>query len=261
MVETTFNTPRSWTFWSNPVLRPKRVFEAVLLFGDLMFGGEGLSAFPPFLVQSFTRPSYYQIDYNTSEYQLRSGDYAKIDYPTQGFRLNSLDVTLLDVNLGGTQGPDTAAHINTALEMMQKTYTFESTAMAHEEGSTSATYDSFINGYVTGNPQIIGLYELSANGNMIGEWRIHKPILTSATFSDIRQGSDGFGSIRLSFEYKNFEYSQGAGGWGKRQRESRLNAAGVETRNYIAEAINKASRWLGGTGLDVSQNRVESKYQ
>jgi len=258
MVDIALDTPKTWTFWSNPIVRPKRVFEAVLLFGDLMFGGEGLNAFPPFIVQSFTRPGYNQIGYETSEYQLRSGDYAKVEYPTQAFRTTSLSVNLMDVNLGGTQGPDTAGHINAALEMMQKTYTFESDAMAHEEGATSKSYDAYINGYVNGNPQIITILELSPEGKMIGEWRIFQPLLTSATFSDIRQGTDGFGTIRLNFEYKNFAYLQG---WSKRQRESRLSAASVERHNYIAEAINTAMRWLGGNGIDVSQNRVESNYR
>ena len=258
MVETTWFRQGAWQFWSDPALRPKRVFEAVLLFGDLMFGGEGLNAFPPFIVKSFSRPSFYNIEYDTGEYQLRSGDYAKIDYPTQGFRLNPLTVTLIDVNVGGRQGADTTAHVNTALEMMQKTWAFETTAMAHEEGAANKTYDAFINGYVNGNPKIITIYELGANGEMIGEWRIFQPILTSVTFSDIRQGSDGFGDIRLSFEYKNFEFLHG---WGKRERDSRLRAATVERQNYIAEAINRAARWLGGGGQEVSQNRVESKYR
>jgi len=246
--------PSTFQFWSNAQTRPKRVFDGILLFGDLMFGGEGYGSFPPFIVKNFSRPGYRQIGYQTSEYQLRSGDYAKIDYPDQSFQTDTLTVRLADVNMGGFGRADTAAHINTSLSMMQKTYGFEETAMAQEEGASNSQYDQFINSYVEGNPKVITILELGSSGEMIGEWRIIRPILTSATFSDITYDGTGFGSIDLRFEYKNFKFFQG---YAESELASRMSAASVERRNIISSAVGK---WLGLTA-DISANQIESTYK
>jgi hypothetical protein len=241
---TQFFAPKSWQFWSSPLTRPKRVYEGLLLFSDLMFGGEGINSFPPFLVKRFSRPGYTRIQTKTAKYQLRSGDFAKIDYPTQEFTTDSLRVELIDVNVfGSKQGPDTAGHINAALGMMQKTWYFEDEAAAHEEGSPSKTYDLFINGYIQGNPKIITILELSGKPGIegiLGTWNFIRPILTRATFSDISYEGQTFGTVDLDFEYKNFYFEQG---WSNTQLDSRLKAAAAEQSTLIADSISKAAKW------------------
>jgi hypothetical protein len=231
-------TPRTWQFWSTPQLRPKRVFEGVLLFSDLMFGGEGFDSFPPYLVKSFSRPGYNRIETAPAEYQLRSGDFAKIDYPTQAFTTSPLRVTLVDVNVGGLSGADSAGHVSTALGMMQKTWNFESVAGATEEGKASKTYDSFIQGYVGGNPKIITILELDGKGGYLGEWNMFRPVLTSATFSDINYDRAELATIDLRFEYKNFNFETP---WSKRELRRRLKTAASERSRYLSEAVDWAT--------------------
>jgi len=208
-----------------------------------MFGGEGLESFPPFMVKSFSRPGYNRIETQASEYQLRSGDFAKIDYPTQAFTVNPLRVQLADVNVGGTGGADTAGHISTALGMMQKTWNFEETALAQEEGKPNKVYDLFIEGYVGGNPKIITIIELDGNGGALGEWNMYRPVLTSATFSDINYSGNDLASIDLRFEYKNFNYESA---WSRRDLDRRLKAASAERKRYISSAIDAGTKWLAG---------------
>jgi len=207
-----------------------------------MFGGEGFNSFPPFIVKNFSRPGYNRIETAPAEYQLRSGDFAKIDYPTQAFTTSPLRVTLVDVNVRGQSGPDTAGHIATSLGMMQKTWNFESAARAHEEGKASKIYDLFIQGYVEGNPKIITIIELDGKGGSLGIWNMFSPVLTSATFSDINYDRNDLGSIDLRFEYKNFNYESA---WGRRELDRRLKAASAGRKRYISQAIETASKWLG----------------
>ena len=221
---------RSWQFWNSGEIRPKRTFEGLLLFGDLMFGGDSVNGLPPFLVKSFSRPGYNKLGTSRAEYQLRSGDYAQVHYPTQEFTTDRLDVELVDANVFGSQGPDMAAHIHTALAMMQKTWFFEEAAAAQEEGAVNEEYEGFVNAFIEGNPKIITILELDANGGMLGEWTVYRPVLTGATFSQISQASSGFGDIRLSFDYKNFKYDQG---WGNRELESRIRTAAALRREQI----------------------------
>lgn len=215
-------SPGAWQFWSNTQVRPKRVFEGLLLFSDFMFGGTDANSFPPFMVKSFSRPGYNTIGTQKSEYQLRSGDYAKIDYPTQEFTTAPIEVTLVDANIGSTQGPDTTGHVNAALGMMQKTWNYEETAMATEEGAANKAYQLFIQGYTQGGPRIITILEINNKGDAVGEWSIYQPVLTSATFSKIDYAGTGFGTVSLKFEYKNFKFEQG---WSKRELNRRLQAA------------------------------------
>jgi len=241
---TQFFAPKTWQFWSSPHTRPKRVYEGLLLFSDLMFGGEGVDSFPPFIVKRFSRPGYSDIKTKEAQYQLRTGDFAKIDYPTQGFRTNPLRIELVDVNVfGSTQGPDTAGHINAGLAMMQKTWHFEDEAAAQEEGAASKAYNLFINGYIQGNPKIITILELNGQGgigSITGTWNVIRPVLTRVNFSEINYDSQGFGTVSLDFDYKNFYFEQG---WSNTQLDRRLNAATVEQRTLIADSIEKASRW------------------
>ena len=244
MANLNFFSPGSWQFWSNPIVRPKRAFEGILLFGDLMFGGATFDSFPPFMVKEFSRPGYTDINVIGAEYQLRSGDFARIDYPTQAYTPKDLTVTLADVNIFGKEGPDTAGHINTALAMMQKTWTFEEVAMGHEEGTTSTTYQRFIEGYIGGSPQIITILELDGNGGANGEWSIYKPLLTRVNFSNITYDSDKLATIELTFRYKNFKFSQG---WSERELDARLSAAATSRQQMISDWISRGSKWLART--------------
>jgi hypothetical protein len=234
-------SPGTWQFWSNSNVRPKRTFEAILLFGDLMFGGSDLGAFPPYMVKNFSRPGYDDIETQIGEYQLDSGDYAKIDYPTQGFKTKPLKVTLADVNVFGTQGADTAGHIQAALSMMQKTWKFEETAMAHREGDPNPAYSRLLDGYIEGSPQIITILELDGRGGANGEWSVYKPVLTSVAFSDVNYENENIATVDLTFAYKNFKFTQG---WSERQLERRLDAAAAGAGNNLSSWENKGSKWL-----------------
>jgi hypothetical protein len=237
-------SPGAWQFYSNPAVRPKRAFEAILLFGDLMFGGRDVNAFPPFVVKSFSRPGYSTLEKSTSTYQLKSGDFAKVDYPTQGFTVKPISVTLLDVNTFGRQGADTAGHINASLAMMQKTWKYEEAVTGMKEGAPNRQYDLFMKGYVMGNPKLITILELDGGGGTLGEWSIYKPILTSVDFSDINYGAAGFGTVSLKFDYKNFKFEQG---WSKRELKSRLSAADAEKQQQLQDLFSKSSQWTART--------------
>ena len=241
MAERDIFSPGMWQFWSNSNVRPKRAFEAILLFSDLMFGGAGINNFPPYLVKNFTRPGYTKIDTQIGEYQLKSGDYAKIDYPTQGFQTKDLKVTLMDVNIFGSQGADTAGHIQAALAMMQKTWTFEEAALGVEEGAVSKGYTRFIDDYIEGSPQIITILELDGHGGANGEWNIYKPVLTRVDFSDVNYDSSKLATIDLTFAYKNFKFTQG---WSERDLERRLDAAQAGRQSNLRNWADKGSRWL-----------------
>ena len=229
---------RSWQFWNSSEIRPKRQFEGLLLFGDLMFGGETTDALPPFLVSSFSRPGYSKLGTSRAEYQLRSGDYAQVYYPTSEFTTNILEVELVDANVFGSQGPDMAAHIHTALAMMQKTWVFEETAMAQEEGAPNEKYEGFVNAFIEGNPKIITILELDGHSGVLGEWTIYKPVLTRADFSRVAQTGGRFHDIRLAFDYKNFKYDQG---WGNRELESRIRSATQLRREQIGNFTSNKS--------------------
>jgi hypothetical protein len=244
MTNPNFFSPGSWQFWSNPSVRPKRTFEGMLLFGDVIFGGAGANSFPPFMVKSFSRPGYTEISTQAGEYQLRTGDFARIDYPTQGFATKDLNITLADVNILGPEGADTAGHVNTSLTMMQKTWTYEEVAMGTEEGSENDAYQRFIDGYIAGNPQIITILELDGNGGVNGEWSIYKPVLSAVKFSDFNYETEQLASIDLTFKYKNFKFTQG---WSEKELDMRLNAASKERQQVISNWIERGSKWLAST--------------
>jgi len=234
-------SPSMWQFWSNSSVRPKRSFEAILLFGDLMFGGDGPNSFPPYMVKSFSRPGYSTIGTQTGEYQLHSGDYAKIDYPTQGFETKDLKVTLMDVNTFGSQGVDTAGHIQVALSMMQKTWAFEEAALGQRDGAENETYQRFLDAHAEASPQIITILELDGRGGANGEWSIYKPILKGVDFSDIRYDAETLATIELTFAYKNFKFTQG---WSERELTRRLEAAANSQGSNLSNWENKGARWL-----------------
>ena len=206
-----------------------------------MFGGSDFNGFPPYMVKSFSRPGYTDIETQVGEYQLHSGDYAKIDYPTQKFTTKDLTVTLADVNVFGTQGADTAGHIQAALSMMQKTWTFEEAALGHRDGFENATYQRFLDGYAEGTPQVITILELDGRGGANGEWSIYKPILKGVNFSDIDYSAETLATIELTFAYKNFKFTQG---WSERELERRLDAAASAQNSNLSNWENKGSRWL-----------------
>ena len=212
-----------------------------MVFPDVIFGGDGTQTLEPFLVKSFSRPGYSELETQVGEYQLDSGDYAKIDYPTQKFTTKDLTVVLADVNVFGTQGADTAGHIQAALAMMQKTWTFEETALGHREGADNAAYKRFIDGYIEGNPQIITILELDGRGGANGEWSIYKPVLTGVNFSDVNYENETLASIELTFKYKNFNFTQG---WSARELPRRLEAAAAGEGNNLSNWENKGARWL-----------------
>jgi len=233
-----------WQFWSNPQVRPKRSFEALLLFGDLIFGGEGIDGMPPFIVKAFSRPGFSRIETQNAKYQLRSGDFAQIDYPTGVVQYKPLTVTLADVNISGKGGPDTAGHITSALSMMQKTWKYEEAAMAQEEGASNVVYERFINAYVQANPEIVTILELDGKGGTNGEWSIYKPVLTGVEFSEINYDTSQFGTVRLTFAYKNFKFGQR---WAERQLDKRLTAAEASRQKWIGNWIMRGTQWLANT--------------
>jgi len=212
-------SPKSFQFWANPSLRPKREFEGLLVFPDAIFGGDGTQALEPYLIKSFSRPGYDSIETQIGEYQLRSGDFAKIDYPTQGFSTKQLRVTLMDVAGFGSSGADTAAAVHASLAMIQKTMTFESEAARSDEGKPTDKYKKMISTFAA-YPRLFYIFELDGKGGQLGTWEIWSPVLASATFSDVNYDGDRFATIDLAFNYKNFKYDQN---WGERLLNDRIN--------------------------------------
>lgn len=233
-------SPKAFQFWSNPSVRPKRTFEAILIFPDQIFGGEGLQTIEPYLVKSFSRPGYDTIDTKIGEYQLRSGDYAKIDYPTQGFTTKALRVELADVAGFGASGAETAAAIHTSLAMTQKTMTFEHEAAASAEGKPTKKYKQMI-GTFAAYPRMFFILELDGKGGQLGAWEIWNPVLTSIDFSDIDYETDSLATIDLSFSYKNFKYDQS---WGERLLKNKLKRIEDDPMTLTTGWMTAASDWF-----------------
>jgi len=230
--------PRAFQFWSSNEARPKRVFEAILIFPDLIFGGDGLQNLEPYLVTNFSRPGYSSIETITGEYQMQTGDFAKIEYPTQGFKTNPLKVTLLDV-VNHNKGANTAAAIHTSLVLQGKCDEYEEKMKGKFEGTQEA---SPLQKAWTENPARFNILEFDNKGQTVGEWIIEKPVLTSVNFSEINYKGSGFGTIDLTFNYKNFSYRSS---WGDKLLSNRTKMMGKE-RNTIANALDKASdAWSG----------------
>jgi len=232
-------SPKSFQFWSSPALRPKRVFEALLVFPDLIFGGEGNQAIEPYLVNSFSRPGYNTIGTETSEYQLQSGDFAKIDYPTQQFSTKSLRVRLMDVAGFGKAGADTAGAIHASLAMTQKTMTFEHEAAASPEGKSTKAYNRLIGAFAA-YPRLFFILELDGKGETGGAWEIWNPVLTSIDFSDVDYGGNQFATIDLTFDYKNFKFDQN---WGERMLNQRLKTIEDSPTNLLTNGLTKVNNW------------------
>ena len=236
MTEFVAFNPRAFQFWSNNEARPKRVFEAILIFPDLIFGGDGLQNIEPYLVTAFSRPGYSSIETTTGEYQLNAGDFAKIEYPTQGFKTNPLKVTLLDV-VNHDKGANTAAAVNTSLILQGKTSNFEEGTMLVREGELATE----IQNAWRENPTRFNIIEFDHTGRTAGEWIVEKPVLTSVNFSPINYKGSGFGTIDLTFQYKNFEYMSA---WGDRLLANREKAiASGKDRNLIANTLEDAGNW------------------
>ena len=230
-----FFSPKSFQFWSNTNARPKRVFEAILIFPDLIFGGDGLQAVEPFLVKSFSRPGYNRIETKASEYHLRSGDFAKINYPTQGFTTKPMRVTLVDAGGFGKNGADTAAAVYTSLALQQKTMTFEQEAAAHEPADEGdSAWVQMMDAYAE-YPKMFFILELDGKGGIQGEWEIWRPVLESVDFSDINYDGASLATINMSFQYQNFKFNQG---WGTRLLGSRLKRIKEGHKTPITDWVN-----------------------
>jgi len=235
---------RSFQFWSNTKMRPKRNFEGILIFPDLIYGGDGLNNLEPFLVKSFSRPGYNQIETQTSEYQLRSGDFAKIDYPTQKFSTKPLKVKLIDMSTGNKRGPDTAAAIHGSLVLQQKTATFEHEAGAHQPGSTKDSKYLQMVEACREYPSIFFIIEMNGAGEELGTWEIWNPVLTAVNFSDINYEGASFATIDLSFQYSNFKLNHG---WGQRILKNKLKQIKQGRKTPIADALREGADWWTNT--------------
>jgi hypothetical protein len=254
-------SPRSFPFWTNPRIRPKRNFEALFIFPDMIFGGEGNQMIDPHLVKSFSRPGYTEVGTQRNEYQLRTGDYAQVFYQTQSFATKALTVSLIDVG-GHRQGADTAAAIQTSLAMLQKTMAFEQEAAASEEGMGNKKYNKMINTY-SAYPRMFFILELNAEGEEHGAWEIWDPVLTSVAFSDVDyQGAESLATVDLTFSYNNFKYDQN---WGKRQLKSRLQTIADSHEAWLTNTLANASDWwsaqvakLGGSTASKSTKPAQA---
>jgi hypothetical protein len=236
-------SPKAFQFWSSNEARPKRIFEAMLIFPDLIFGGDGMQNIEPYLVVSFSRPGYADIESKTAEYQMACGDFAKIEYPTGGYRTKQLDVTLLDV-VNHNKGANTAAAVHTSLTLQGKTLEYEEKVSGLRNDGFSGGGDGGASAKIQQawkeNPKRFSIIEFDNKGQTVGEWKIDKPILTSANFSDINYKGTGFGTISLSFAYKNFSYDSS---WGDKLLSTRLDMIG-KNRTTIADALDKAGAWV-----------------
>jgi len=237
MIIDIFN-PKSFQFWSSNEARPKRVFEAMLIFPDLIFGGDGLQNIEPYLITSFSRPGYSQIDTVTSEYQLESGDFSKIEYPTGGYRTSPLTVTLIDV-VNHNMGANTAAAVHTSLTLQGKTSEYERRMI--DKRNDGKGFPQPIQQAWKENPERFSIIEFDNKGQTVGEWKIEKPVLTSTTFSEVNYKSTGFATINMSFAYKNFSYDST---WGDRLLDTRTQLLGNNNRNAISKALDEyAEKW------------------
>ena len=242
MVDFNAFSPKSFQFWANPTIRLKRVFEAVLFFPDLIFGGDGLQNLESFLVKSFSRPGYNKIETKTAEYQLRSGDFAKIDYPTQGFTTKPLNVTLVDTAGFGSRGADTAAIVNASLALVQKTMVFEKEARSHQPGDGSESKWTNMIDACREYPKMFQIMELDGKGGILGTWEIYRPVLTSTQFSDINYDGASLATVTMTFNYQNFRLDQS---WGERLLNDRLDRIKKGTVTPIADAFKGGKEWWG----------------
>ena len=229
-------SPKAFQFWSSTEARPKRMFEAMLIFPDLIFGGDGMQNIEPYLVSSFSRPGYSRLDSETGEYQMKSGDFSKIEYPTGGYRTSPIRVELLDV-VNHNKGANTAAAVHTSLTMLGATLEYEEKMMGVDnDGKLAAeqiqkTWTEF-----QSTPRF-SIIEFDNKGQTVGEWKIQHPVLTAANFSEVNYKSGGFATITLSFDYKNFSYDSS---WGDKLLRNRVEMLGKE-RNAISKALDKGA--------------------
>lgn len=243
----------SWSFWNNKNLRPKLNFQGILLFSDLVFGGTDSTPFPPFLIKSFSRPSYGTLENEKAEYQLKTGDFAQVYYPTQGFTTNAIEVEIADVTTGDGKTLDSAAHFYNALTIMGKTWTYEKDAMISSEASRQPSVVNNITTYMRGYPSFITILELNDSGKAAGSWTIHKPLLSKMDFSGFSyEGGASINSISLSFEYKNFEFSHT---WGEKDLAAKWAAAKNATAYPYGSTMGGTTDHSVQSGIDIDISR------
>jgi len=231
-----FFNPKAFQFWSSNEARPKRVFEAIMVFPDLIFGGDGLQNIEPYLVRSFDRPGYSQIGTAAAEYQLETGDFQRIEYPTNGYNTKAMRVTLIDVS-NHNKGANTAAAVQTSLTLQGKTAQYTEKMVAIKQDGFAKPQP--IQMAMKDNPARFYIIEFDNKGQTIGQWIIHFPILSSVNFSSINYQGSGLSTIDLSFNYKDFEYSST---WGDRLLESRIERAGKgKSQKPVSKALDKVA--------------------
>jgi len=222
----------TWSFWNDSKLRPKFDWQALVEFSDILFGGPPGSQFPSFLATRFNRPEI-TLATSDSKYQLKSGHTALVNYPSNDFDVGTFNVTLVDVDMGTPEGPDTSAHIYNILTIMGRTHTFESDAMISPEYKRNDNVNKYMEAYLKGSPTVINVHELNngrdINGSRIaGTWSFHQPLLTKVDWSGFNYS--GFGAstatVGLSFRYKHFSYQKaGPNSWQYTDLEEKVNAA------------------------------------
>jgi len=235
--------PKAFQFWSSNEARPKRIYEAILIFPDLIFGGDGLQNIEPYLVRSFDRPGYSRIETITAEYQLETGDFQRIEYPTQGYNTKPLKVTLIDV-VNHNKGANTAAAIQASLTLQGKT-------AQYYKKMSSIKQDGFakpekIQMAMKDNPPRFNIIEFDNKGQSVGQWIIERPVLTSVNFSSINYQGSGFGTIDLGFNYQDFSYEST---WGDKLLESRLERVGLsdKAKKPISTFLDKEAKKFAKT--------------
>ena len=232
-----FFNPKAFQFWSSNEARPKRVYEAILVFPDLIFGGDGLQNIEPYLIRSFDRPGYSRIESVTAEYQLETGDFQRIEYPTNGYNTKPIRVTLIDV-VNHNKGANTAAAVQTSLTLQGKTAQYTEKMLAVKQDGFDKPKP--IQMAMKDNPSRFNIIEFDNKGQSVGQWIIHKPILTAVNFSTINYQGSGLSTIDLTFNYQDFEYSST---WGDRLLESRIERAGKgKTQKPLSNILDKASK-------------------
>ena len=230
--------PKAFQFWSSTEVRPKRIYEAILIFPDLIFGGDGLQNIEPYLIRSFDRPGYSRIETTTAEYQLETGDFQRIEYPTQGYNTKPLKVTLIDV-VNHNKGANTAAAIQASLTLQGKT-------AQYYKKMSSIKQDGFakpekIQMAMKDNPSRFNIIEFDNKGQSVGQWIIERPVLTSVNFSSINYQGSGIGTIDLGFNYQDFSYEST---WGDKLLESRLERVGLsdKAKKPISTILGNAAK-------------------